>query len=236
VFRPADYPFGYDRPRYLESMPYRNMLSSRLLTAKNCANYQWAAKRYMMDVERVHTAVFRGGVVSRIAQEFGGERVFIRLQQGPSWTALGHRDAMTYTLRGHCVEQVTDAEVDILVGRVTNEDYGGDTYLFPTDEMWDSAGRMSLGAWLEQDKTWYQRRMDMLQDGVLEPLSRSEWLRTLRAGRRDRAVLKEREARICTGLVHYAEWVSRVGMSPYGRLSDLAQVMGVEDGPDDMVE
>jgi hypothetical protein len=233
-FRPVDYPFTYERPQYLDVMPYRSLLSSNLTTARNCTNYQWAARRYMLEVDRAHTAVFRGGIVSRIAQEFGGPSVFIRLQQGPSWTALGNRDAMTYSRRGYCVEQVSDEEVDIICGRVTNANYGADTYLFPTDEIWTTAGRMLFGLWLETDERWYQRRLELLHEGTLEPLSRGEWLRTLRAGGRDRALLGERKARIESGLILYAEWADKVGLRPYEKLSDLAQVMGVEDDRDDM--
>jgi hypothetical protein len=231
-FRPADYPFEYERPKYLDAMPYRNLLSSRLTVAKNCSNYVWAVRHYMLDVDRAHTAVFQGGIVSRIAQEFGSESVFIRIQQGPSWTALGQRDAMTYSRRSHNVEQVTNAEVDIIVGRVTNDDFGTDTYLFPTDEMWTASGRMTLGSWLETDERWYKRRLELLREGKLEPMSRGEWLRALRIGSRDRAALSALQSRVQEGLALYAEWANRIGLRPYARLSDLAQVMGVEEDVD----
>jgi hypothetical protein len=234
VFRPEDYPFTHERPQYLDFMPYRNLLSSDLPVARICSNYQWAVRQYMMEVDRAHTAVFRGGIVSRIAQEFGGQSVFIRLQQGPSWTALGHRDAMSYSSRGYCVKQVSDAEVDIIVGRVTNTNYGADAYLFLNDEIWASAGCMVLGSWLETDELWYQRRLQLLHEGVLEPLTRREWLRTLRAGSRERVLMNNRAVRIESGLALYAEWANQVGLRPYKHLSDLAQVMRVEDEDADM--
>jgi hypothetical protein len=178
-FRPSDYPYNQERPRYLDIMPHQNLLSSNLPVAKNCSNYLWTMRQYLNKVDRAHTDVFRGGVTSRIAQEFGGQGFFMRLQQGLSWTALGYQEAMTYSNRGYCVEQVTDAEVNILAGWVTNKQYGNNTYLFQTDEIWTTAGRMSLGSWLESDKRWYQSRLKLLYNGVLKPLSRAKWLRKL---------------------------------------------------------
>ncbi|KAA1478216.1 hypothetical protein DENSPDRAFT_757614, partial [Dentipellis sp. KUC8613] len=101
-----------------------------------------------------------GGLVWRIALEFGTPETQRQVFEGPSLTATVYGRGDTYSIPqpviGDGAFTEEDAELDILIGRVSNQS------LWPSPVIWSSTS-MWVGEWSATDETWFQRRLASLR-------------------------------------------------------------------------
>ncbi|KAA1474676.1 hypothetical protein DENSPDRAFT_852450 [Dentipellis sp. KUC8613] len=118
-----------------------------------------------------------GGLLWRIALEFSTPEIRRQVFEGPSLTATLYGRGDTYNILqaviGDGAFTEEDAELNILLGRVTNQS------LWPAPTIWSSTS-MWVGEWSAADEVWFQCRLASLSNGPLQFLPEGQWRSRLR--------------------------------------------------------
>jgi hypothetical protein len=156
---------------------------------------------YMQDVIRLlkrpnaRGFLERGGIVWRLALEFGGPELWEDVFKGPSVFSVELRRGERYPDIGYISEEVTEEECGILTGTVyvPGEEAGSvrmKRSLFPPVSIWEDS-KQWIGVWSRNNETWFQGRMKKLREYQLTADPWSIWRQNLRT---KRATLTEQAA------------------------------------------
>jgi hypothetical protein len=156
---------------------------------------------YMQDVIRLlkrpnaRGFLERGGIIWRLALEFGGRELWEDAFKGPSVFSVELRRGERCPDIGYISEEVTQEECGILTGTVyvPGEEAGSlrmKRSLFPPVSAWEES-KQWIGVWSRNNESWFQERLKKLHDYQLTPDPWSIWRQNLRT---KRATLTEQAA------------------------------------------
>lgn len=129
--------------------------------------------------------LLKGGILWRIALEYGPRDLLDRLVSGPSSYLVrylrGSRAAV-----GYLYDSVTESEISVALGVVADPNAGTHKSWWPSDE--DFAFNLAdVGEWTKAHEEWFKARIAKIANGRAVPQSRHEWNRELRlVGRKAR--------------------------------------------------
>jgi hypothetical protein len=193
----------------------------------DCVRYENMARDVVTRDPRMYAVLFNGFIESRVAQHYAGDYLFRKLQFGLSNAALQHRELSAYDENGRVREQVDEAALHRLLGKVVDPESGREYWYHPTNEMWAAAGRTSLGGWTDEDEGWFLNHVQVVSDRGAVPYSRKEWVHALRPGSSERPVRKAVVEKLVVGLPTFWTYMDDINVRiPYEKVSDLAQVGG----------
>lgn len=120
-----------------------------------------------------YTALFQGGLVARIALEFGGQNILNRLLRGPSRTA-----SPMSNYAGLYSDTFLPSHSDLIIGRTTPAMIGADTTSwFPPLDIFNTYLSVPYN-WSQPCEDWFQTRISEiyhLDTSDARPLSADEW-------------------------------------------------------------
>ncbi|KII93296.1 hypothetical protein PLICRDRAFT_101579, partial [Plicaturopsis crispa FD-325 SS-3] len=156
------------------------------LAAHNLTGYEYRDRYQTMVLEllsRPHARafLFKGGIIARLAWEYGGLDLVIRAMQGPS-VQVSHysRGQVTHGDIRTTDDQVSEPEVWLLLGLAqTGARQTTDHWLWPPPELWEESG-IFQGEWNERAEGWFKRIVRSFEEGKTRPMSTSDWKQIFR--------------------------------------------------------
>ncbi|CAA7268835.1 unnamed protein product [Cyclocybe aegerita] len=134
-------------------------------------------------------AILRGGIVGRIAREFGSKESGL---QGPSIEVTVHHSGYFVPSKHdryfYWDDDLTGEEIAWRGEQTTTVSW------FPPPDIWDKQGYGWPG-WTETNKEFFQQWIADIRKGNAKPLSRQNWWRKVRSIKNTRSVLKNNRER-----------------------------------------
>jgi hypothetical protein len=154
--------------------------------------------KYILEVEsmlRRETArafLEHGGLIWRIALEFGGSRLWGDLFLGPSVFCVDARLGERLPDHGWIADSPSQSELDLLLGVIHKPDGTYAKSLFPPYSVFHDSPHW-MGVWTNDNEEWFQKIVQELRAGRLKPQSKTHWRSA--TGRSNKGTLTEEVAR-----------------------------------------
>ncbi|KIP01113.1 hypothetical protein PHLGIDRAFT_393026 [Phlebiopsis gigantea 11061_1 CR5-6] len=140
--------------------------------ATGWAQYVHAARELL---QRPHAVAFlmRGGILWRLALEFGPDDLQTRVRRGPSSTLVRHaRGSMVN--EGWYADDVTACEIRALLGHTSAPNQPETRSWWPGHESFVDMN-FDVGEWTGAHEDWFVRRLARAHAGRARPLHRYQW-------------------------------------------------------------
>lgn len=136
------------------------------------SQYVHAAREIL---KRPHAIAFlmRGGLLWRLALEFGPDDLKARVGLGPSSTLLQHARGSLVT-EGWWADDVTPSEVDVLLGYTTVPNQNAPRSWWPPHECFVNMD-FDAAEWTPVHEAWFRRQLESATRGLARPLHEFEW-------------------------------------------------------------
>jgi hypothetical protein len=154
--------------------------------------------KYIQEVQRLlyrenaRAFLEHGGLIWRIALEFGGPRLWSDLFLGPSIFCVDARLGERVPDYGWIADSPSQEELDLLLGVVHKPD--SQTYavsLFPPYHVFHGSPHWT-GVWMNDNEEWFQKLVQKLRAGQLKPHAKAHWRTS--TGRSNKGTLTEEVA------------------------------------------
>ncbi|KII83576.1 hypothetical protein PLICRDRAFT_180192 [Plicaturopsis crispa FD-325 SS-3] len=120
--------------------------------------------------------IFRGGIYTRLAREFGGDNLLQRAFAGPSVQVTWHiRGRVSHANSDTMDDAVSEPEEWMLLGRVKSAGKRtSDRWLWPSPKMMRDYW-MWNGEWDDNTERWFQRYLEHFRQGRAWPKTDGQW-------------------------------------------------------------
>jgi hypothetical protein len=146
----------------------------------------------LLQQENARAFLERGGLVWRIALEFGGPRLWQDVFKGPSVFCVDARIGERSPDVGFIGESIVDSDLDLLLGVLYKPE--SSIYaksLFPPLTMFEQSPHW-MGVWTADNEDWFQKILGQLYEGKLKAQPRHYWRST--AGRSNKKTITDEVA------------------------------------------
>jgi hypothetical protein len=152
----------------------------------------------LLQQENARAFLERGGLVWRIALEFGGSRLWQDVFKGPSVFCVDARIGERSPDVGFIGETIIDSELDLLLGVLYKpESSSYAKSLFPPCAMFEQSPHW-MGIWTADNEDWFQKILEQLHEGKLKAQPRHYWRST--AGRSNKKTITNEIAESFTSM------------------------------------
>jgi hypothetical protein len=151
----------------------------------------------LLQQENARAFLERGGLVWRIALEFGGPRLWQDVFKGPSVFCVDARIGERSPDVSFIGESIVDSDLDLLLGVLYKpESPSYAKSLFPPYAMFEQSPHW-MGVWTADNEDWFQKILGQLYEGTLKAQPRHYWRST--AGRSNKKTITDEIAESFTG-------------------------------------
>jgi hypothetical protein len=185
---PAPSYLPLNRMSLCEVYPFKESESND--TTSFNSKYIYEAER-LLRRENARTFLEHGGLIWRIALEFGGSRLWNDLFLGPSIFCVDARLGERIPDHDWIADSPSQAELDLLLGVVHKPDGTYSKSLFPPYAVFHDSPHW-MGVWTDDNEEWFQKLVQEIRAGRLKSHSKSHW-RTA-TGRSNKGTLTEEVA------------------------------------------
>lgn len=139
-----------------------------------------ASVRTLLSQSKGAAFLLEGGIAWRLAIQFGPTDIIRQLANAPTRAVLQHYDGNT-DIRGYIGDQVSEREMDILVGLTRNVNGGTTRRWWPTNDDF-KYNDFNVGEWTPYHESWFQSWLAIFMSGTSSyagPHNRHFWNRNL---------------------------------------------------------
>ncbi|KAF7965263.1 hypothetical protein HWV62_44725 [Athelia sp. TMB] len=152
--------------------------------ADYASNYRGSVLN-LLNKPNAHAFLYEGGLLARIAYEYGGETLMARAKSGLSAAVTLHGAAATSIERTTKRESVSASEQLTLVGQSLPAPPKTDVhYIFPPAWVFNEGFSPYDGMWNEDCESWFQRIIKKIKDNAPPAKTDGGWTRDLRSARK----------------------------------------------------